>query len=444
MKKLFKQLFSRQKWYEQVEYSLLLLMAVATPLYWRLAIVGMILLTLSALTKAIVTHHFGNPALGKRTRWCLVVMIAFFAVYLVSGFFSHNRAYGLEIAMGKICFLLIPLTALISDTRYLSRLHFRTLFYALFSSLAVTFIVCAVIASVKMIGGSTLNQVLDYHFFPTHHTYMALYITVAMAFGYTEILRHLNVSTYKSKDNKPLPLWFLMTGELLLTLFAMAVNSRAGILVICLMAVAFVVDIAFLTRRWKTTLATFLLMAGCAAALYVIIPDSRHRLSQTAQDFSEEYPTDARVSLNKYGMEVIEWDMDNGRWLVGLGEGDYLDHINVRYAVHGYKTGVSSAMGTHNQYLETFLSCGAVGLIIMLLMLLLPLFPARPFFQSLTKHRDTSLHPADLRIAPAVVLSTMIILSTESMLGRQMGLLFIAYYYLLTILWTNTINLSKR
>lgn len=437
MKKLCRQLFSRLKPLEKAEYTLLLLLAVAVPLHWRVTVVGFVLLLLLSVVKAIVARRVGNPALSKGQRWALVAMLAFFALTLVSGLASENRSYGLEIAFRKLSFLFLPLAALISDTRYLSRLHLRGIFATLFTTLAGTFLVCAVIASVKMIGGSSLSEVLDTHFFPTHHTYVALYISVALSFAYSELLRHL----FPSDKVPTLPLWFLLSGVLCLVLFAMAVNSRAGILAVCLLAVMAVVDIALLSRQWRTTLMVFLLLAACGTALYLIEPSNRHRLSSTVKDLNEEYPTDARVDLNAYGMEVIQFDMGGGRWLYGLGEGDYLDHIVTRYAFHGYKGGAKERMNTHNQYLDTFLACGAIGLAILLLMLLQPLFPLKSLFRLLFRRkgdvtaRNALPQAADLHIVPLSIFCIMLILATEVMLARQMGITFIAYTYLLLILW---------
>ena len=423
IQKYLKRLFGRMKWYEQAEYAAMLFTMAAAPLNWRVATVGMVLLALLAVVKAVAKRRFGNPALEKPQRWALAAMMALFAVYLASGFFSENRAYGLEIAGGKLCLLILPLAALAGDTRYLTHERMRVLFYTLGMTLVVTFLVCTGIAVGKMIGGTAFKNVLDHHFISTHHTYVALYLIVAMVFGYTEIMALIKQGTFSLRA--PLPVC-LLTGELLLTLFALAVNSRAGILAIVLLAAVAIADIARTTRKWRTVVVAVVVMGVVGGGLYALVPASRHRLAKTMTDVSSAYPKDARVGLMDYAFEAIERDMDHGRWLVGLGEGDYLDHLYVRYAAHGYKGGVKYQQGTHNQYMETFLACGAIGLAVLLWMLTAPLWIWRKAGSGRRKG--------------FLVFFIMLALVTESMLGRQMGLFFIAYIYYLLILWRPKIS----
>lgn len=412
-------LTNRLKWYEQTEYALLLLTTIAAPLSWRLATVGMILLGVIGIVKAVKARRMGNPALSPTARWCCVSMMALFVVYLVSGLASDNREYGLDVAFSKVYFLVFPLLALLSDTRYLTHKHIRGLFYTLWLTLIVLFLVRAGVTIDKMIGGTPLKSLLDEKFYPEHHTYVALYLSVAMAFAATELVRLLTKNKTKTKT-KTRDLIILSVGQLLLTLFAMAVNSRAGILAIILIVFATLGYLAWTTRNWRLVLAATALVAACATGLFFLQPESRHRLTKTV----ENVEGDARTDLNRYGLEVVKYDMEGWQWIFGLGEGDMKEHLYVRYAAHGYKGGLTGrGMRTHNQYLDTFLGTGLVGLAVLLLMLLLPL----------RHNRRQEQH--DRLVVPSVVLPTLLILVTEMMLVRQAGIVFIAFTYYILILW---------
>jgi len=429
----FKKLFRRLRWYEQAEYAVMLLTMAAAPLSWQVGVIGMILLGLVTVAKIVATRHAGNPALGESQRWAFVAMIAFFGIHLVWGFFSANRALGWEVAFREISFLALPLIALLGDTRYLTRDHMRTLFYTLGVTLSVTFLVCTVIAVCKMIGGATFNSTLDHHFFPTHHTYVALYLIVAMAFGYTEIMEQIEDGRFSFRS--PLTI-LLLTGELLLTLFALAVNSRVGTLLIVLLALVAVADMVLTTRSWRNALIAFGIIAVVGGGLYALEPASRHRLTKTVKDVTNEYPNDARVMLWNTATETILREMGDGRWIVGLGTGDYLDYLYERHAAHGYK----DMMDAHNQYLGTFLGCGAIGLFLMLWMLTAPLWAWKPAFRHWRRQRAlTYARPVPFpRLAPAIVLPILLAIATESILGRMMGIFFTAYIYYLLILWKPT------
>ena len=76
--------FSGLKPLELSEYLLLLAIAAAIPLSWNLAIKILALLVLNTIIKMICTRHIGNTTLGKADRVQLLLMISFFAIYVVS------------------------------------------------------------------------------------------------------------------------------------------------------------------------------------------------------------------------------------------------------------------------------------------------------------------------------------------------------------------------
>ena len=411
------------KWYEQSEYVLLLLTTMTSPLSWRLATVGMILLGVNGIVKAVKARHVGNPALGSVARWCCAAMITLFVVYLVSGLASDNRAYGLDVAFSKVYFLVFPLLALLSDTRYLTHKHIHGILYTLWLTLIVLFLVRSGVTIVKMIGGTPMKDLLDEHFYYIQHTYVALYISIAMAFAATELVRLLTDKKDKTK-HKTRTIVLLAVGELMLTLFSMAINSRAGILAIILIGLATLGYLTWSTRNWRLVLAATALVAACATGLFFLQPESRHRLTKTVEDVSGDTPRDDRLKLTRYGLETARYNMEGWQWMFGLGEGDMKEYLYERYAAHGFKFGLTKGGArTHNQYLDTFLGCGFVGLAVLLLMLLLPL------------RHNRRQQKYDRLVVPSVVLPTLLILITEMMLVRQAGIVFIAFIYYILILW---------
>ena len=432
------------KWYEKTEYALLLLTTITAPLDWRLATIGMILLGVSAVFKIFKSKHFGNPALSTPARIVAVSMMAFFAVSTLSASLSNNQPYGWDIAFSRVYFLVFPLLSLAGNSTYLSRPRIRILFYTLFATLVVLFFVRSGVTIVKMAQGTPLTSLLDSHFYSTHHTYFALYLSIAFALAASEIIRILNENENQNGNRLPpnsqfsttqaikqssnqailtklsIPLLFVL---LVLALFALAVNSRAGILAISLITLASLVYLHFSLHNWRITLPVTTLVVACALALFFLQPENRHRLTNTFKDVSSEEPKDARLTLTRYGLEVAEYDMYGWEWVFGLGEGDMKEHLFTRYATHGYKNGVKENLRTHNQYLETFLASGALGLAVLLFFLLSPLFGIR------------RLPREDRLPVLSVVFPTILFLATEMMLYRQMGIVFIAFSYYLLILW---------
>ncbi len=105
------------------------------------------------------------------------------------------------------------------------------------------------------------------------------------------------------------------------------------------------------------------------------------------------------------------------RPLTGWGSDGYWPELRERYRAHDFAEGYEpERYNTHNQYLETLLMTGSVGLAVLLMMVLVPAVA------SCCKPR---------RNLPMALFTIVYggFLMFEVMFGRQMGLLFICWWY---------------
>ena len=129
---------------------------------------------------------------------------------------------------------------------------------------------------------------------------------------------------------------------------------------------------------------------------------------------------DARMAINVTALKCIA-----DRPVFGYGVGDYDTVLIERYGVEGYQSLKEWHNNAHNQYTETALAIGIVGLMVMVWWLVMPLFVAwrrkAGFWEVLT-----------------LTFIVMFCMLFESMLERQMGLQFIALLYALMVLKIST------
>lgn len=454
-----KPLFKELQWHQASEYSLLALLAVSLPLSWRIALWCLILLCANTLIRIFATRHVGNPALDRPTRICLCLMMLFYLVYALSGIYSNNPHEALSTISTMLPLLLFPLLFLLTDTRYLTRRHLSLLTYLLAATLTIRFLVMLTRSAfhtldTQLFSGSTNliatllaqlvtpaiqslpfpelgkiiaippfraaahlfdNTVFDKHpaylFDPLHHNYLALYILTAIALLYTELVRHWHSPRWHCLR------WLVILDIALLSAYILLSRSRSGMVAWVLLFVACLVYLAVGRRKWRTLGITLAATALIIGITYLASPKTYSRVTDTAKSLSSGEEGDIRQTMWQSALATVKQ-----RPLFGFGCDGYWETLFEQYRTHDCFTASVGQLSTHNQYLETTLVAGLAGLSVMLAMILVPVVLAfrRP-------RRNLPM------ILFTVVYATCI--SFEATFGRQMGLLFIGFWYCLILLY---------
>ena len=402
-------LFCGLKGYEAFDYATLLLMAASMPIAWRLGMWAMIGVFCSSIFATFISHKVGNNRTTLRYRIGFVLMMAFFCVYFCAGCYSQNQTYGWSTTTGKLSFLIFPLSFLLCDRPYLNSRRIRMLFYTLGSVVIIRFLFGMVKVVVGLSQGVPLSSMMEENFIDMHHSYIALYASVAAGFGYSEIMHLVKKSRWGTRG------WLLLLGVAIMAFTTVMVNSRAGMVFMAMLLVVGIVDYVVTRRTIVPALAVLMLTALIAVGVYQVIPKEYKRFTYAFNEIRAGRSGDCRPIMIRSGLEAAQ-----GHELFGYGSGDYEEPLQQRFLANGFQEGYDKKFGSHNQYIETLLECGVVGLSIMIAMLLWPLFITR---------RN---HP-HRRLIYITVAAVMIEIFFESILGRQMGILFVSYFYCLIL-----------
>lgn len=423
-----RQSFTSSNRWEVAEFIILTMLTIALTIDWR----GAMWLIAIFVLVSVVGHFAASdkptentvcriPGIG-RERWICYAMLAFYTINLIGALRSSNISCGLEDITTKLSLLIFPLLALLKLSPHrgchnpLSRKHIRMLLYVLWASLLLQFFVWLSIAGIRFSQGTPIVALMGENFTVEHHSYLALFILVAMAFASSEILRQLQKNGQMSSWG-----WILFLGELVLTLFLVVMDSRAGIVVIVILALVVLVDYVATTHRWKGVVLFILLLAGGSVLTYQSLPREYRRFDNTIKRFKDGDPVDIRSQL----AECV-WEAAEGHWLLGLGNGDAQDELLKHYLDHDLQEAYDNNFGPHNQYLSTLLECGFTGVVLLFAMLLMPAIVA---WRNHLSHRDG-------RPVYLIVLVASLLICFESMLGRASGVMFIAFIYYILTLWT--------
>lgn len=400
-------------WQDSLQFVAMVLMGAALPVSWRLGLWAAVLLAVVSLVKIFADIHDGrralyNPALNGWMRVALLSAASYVAIFAVSLLYSNNVSAGLNALWHKSVLLIFPLCFLLTDTSYLKPLHMRVIFYALLAAICGVFLYCAGEAVVKVANGATLKSVTNMNFdLARHHSYYAFYALVALVFVYFEM----------SERWKGMRVWhrgLMIVATVCGILYIVLVNSRAGVLGLYVMEIVCAAHLALKYKRWWQALLVAVLLVGFTVGAEALLPGHQNRLKATV----EAGEKDARVGIFQSSINAIKESP-----LTGQGVGDYEESLQEQYA-EAEQSFYGKNYNAHNQYAESLLAVGVIGLVLLLAYLVLPLVCA-------VGRKDVFWRVA---FFTGIVMFNLLF---ESMLERQMGMLFIGFFLALMVLITS-------
>lgn len=398
-------------WYDKIQFGALMLMAAAMPITWRLGLWAAILIGAISIVKFVVQRGTFNKALDRDSRIQLYALLAYMLIILVDALFCSDRAEGIHIFFRKGGLLIFAISMFLGDTSYLDKKHLQSLAYALVASMSAYFLFRAGIAVYKVINGATWSSVtsmsssLGISYFDTHHhhAYSTLYANTAILAAYWLLQS-------RWKEIKEWHRGLLIVSIMFSILYIILVNSRAGMTTMYAVELACVGHLFISTKLWKPTVIALVLTAGFTFGAEKLIPGYTDRVSSTISNITSEEPKDERISINRTAFDAIKT-----KPIMGLGVGDYHTRLVEEYDFN-------SNYNAHNQYTETLLASGIIGLLPLLVYLLWPAY--------MVLRRRSRLWFPMLMLCGTIVVN----IAFESMLERQMGLLFIGFVYIYILL----------
>lgn len=405
---------NNMRWQDVLQFGVMVLMGAALPVSWRLGLWAAVLLAVVSLVKIFADVHDGNrfgfnPALNGWMRAALLAAVAYVAFFAISLLYSNNVAAGMNTLWHKVVLLIFPLCFLFTDTSYLKPVHVRVVFYALLVAVCGVFLCCTGEAVMKMINGATLKSVTGITFDAArHHTYYAFYALVALVFVYFELSAHW----------RGMKMWhqvLMLVAVVFGIMYIVLVNSRAGIIGLYVMSVLCAVHLALQYKRWWHALLMSVLLVGFTLSIEELLPGHQNRLKATV----EAGEKDVRVGINRSSLEVVRQNP-----LTGQGVGDYEETLHEQYIEDKQPFATSKTSNAHNQYVESLIAVGIFGLLLLMVYLLLPLVCA-------IGRRGVFWQVA---FFTGIVMFNLLF---ESMLERQMGILFIGFFFSIMVLITS-------
>ena len=244
-----------------------------------------------------------------------------------------------------------------------------------------------------------------YEFIDKHTTYFALFVVIAMLY----LLQKFFTST--SKKQYYLIAYIFFVG----VLYVLSVR----ISVIALAAGSIILIIHHLNSRIKY--AVIALVALLIGSLY-ITPNFQKRFEPSQIENSEINDADFR----KLHWQAVAETIAHNSLLIGNGTRGNRDYLYSKYKDYGLTSAYEDEYNAHNQYLETLLDFGILGLLMFFLML---------FYIAKLTLKENYLGFSILGVF-------LIFMFTESILERQSGIVIFSFF--MTIIAVTVSNLRAK
>lgn len=473
--------FKCLKTFQLAEYIILALFAFTIPFSWHISTYVMIALFVATILKGVFENGFKpNPA-QYRNKVAYILFISFWVIYAVSFLYSDNSAEA-RIQIGKkLSFLLFPLFFLCSNLSYLTKDRIRLIIYSLILGVFMLFFINFVWACIDILfNDNNIERIISPHkFFKTndsvilpyiHRGYFSIMSCMALAFSISELFIN------KSKIMKT----FNVLSIIAFTFIPFFITSRAGILCVILTLSTAWFWIMFIKKEKKIGYISGITIAVILAAGYFVFPKSIDRFTKTFDNLKEG-KGDCRLTIrnaNRYiisehfmfgvgsgdrsdetlksyhrykdeiiasmkpteNIDIILFESSKKVLLDSIHqkfENKYTDEVyeyidsmaavqNCNYSsvkdnLAEYqitKHCIKYELNAHNQYTDTLISVGIIGLILLIGFFIIPV-------SLIVKNRNFDL----------LIFSLIVIIAFnsffESLFERQMGIMFFTFFYFL-------------
>ena len=316
MKKIFEGLRPFQK----AELMIMMLLAFAIPFHWLAAQYCEVALLVCAVLKVIFDQRFKFNENQMKLKWAYIIFALTWLMYLVGMIYTDNQSIGWAQVSKKLGFLIFPMIFLFSDMSYMTKQRLQAIGNALVLGCILFFLMHLSYACYDvLLNGETTARFFDQElmkWYYVHHSYLSMYASLGLMFCFMEIfgdknrkIKIINIIAY-----------------VVLVVFIILVRSRAGLIWLVLTFVLQWIWLTFIMKKKKIGLIMGCVFVLGVAGAWIAFPQSVARITETIRNITSEHSSDHRLVQFKGYKSVLEEN-----WLFGVGTGDRTEETQASY-----------------------------------------------------------------------------------------------------------------
>jgi O-antigen ligase len=389
--------------------TITLLISFSIPFYQNIIPILIVALFFTTVNKTLYKNLFSRTLneTGTLPKFIFYTIVIFYLLHIAALTYSSNLSFGFLDIQIKLSLLLLPVLFVCSDKFKDIDISKVILFYV-----AGAYIACVI----NLLLASFKYLFVDFdpiHFSPEnistfqHIGYFSIYLNFAWFAAYFLLL--------KNKYNKIIQ-FFLALSLPFFAFFILLTGSKNGIILLVILASLITTYAIIKTKKLYLGLSIF--VALIVSLLYIFTGESViNKRIERALNSTTNYSTIDKTSKESTAARMMAWDASidliRENFIFGVGSGDIKDELMNKYSQKGYTGILEEKLNPHNQYLQTFGALGIIGFLVIVTMYL-------SIFIYAIKKREILMF--------AFILIVIISSLTESILERQAGVFFFAFF----------------
>lgn len=353
-------------------------------------------------------HRLKNPTVLL----FILLFPSFYLLHFIGFFYSSNWQTALSSLECKLLMFIAPIVILSSNISQFTHQKVYSLWKVfIFSSFLL------IITNLIISFGEAIHfQNYNYFFYTKlshfmHPSYSAMHITIALALS-------LFFLFFNKNQLSRFEVYFLWATVPLFSLYILLLQSKAGVLTFGFLL--FIFTLFYINRQKRYFFRSFLFILGILFVGYFIIfkfssPSNRlHSAWEAISAPKEELKQAKDGTLQRLAVWQVTLDLGIKNMPFGVGTGDANKELVNRYREDNMTYILESELNAHNQYLQTFLTLGILGILLLLAYFIVPLIYAIKWHQWVY-----------ITFIIVILLNFLV----ESMLERRDGTNFIALFH---------------
>lgn len=381
----------------KVSFFLLCWIAFTLPLGIGINSVGIILFAVSVLFRLGIVGIYGNM------RMLHLLFIAFYLLHVVGMLYTDNAAVGGFDLEKKLALIIFPIFL---GAIKLAKKQVNIILLAFVAS-------CFIMVSFMFLEAGIKYYLLDTnaYFFSgrlsepagnIHRVYFAMYLLFALVTSIYLIEKEWN--RYK---------YCFIAAILFFSIGIFLLSARMCFLIYLLLLIRYLYYFVFI----KKNLSLAILAIGIALFSFAAIASNKEMIGKLTQTYTDLDKGNTKRNTSSANLRVIKWkcavSVFKESYLFGVGTGDGTDELVKEYTQRDFYWGMKEKFNAHNQYLETAIAFGVIGLVLWLMNLSVPIVRAVKSKQYLILE---------------FIFIFALCCATESMLNSQKGVVFYAFF----------------
>ncbi len=336
--------FKGLKPFQLSEYIFLVLFAFFVPMSWRIATYAMIGLFVCTILKGIFEEGFKTNELQYRNKFAYFIFIAFWVIYAISFLYSENTAEARVQIGKKLPFLLFPLFFMTSNLSYLTKDRIRTVMYYFVIGILTLFVINLIWAGYDVIfEGAKASRFYEPDLLGKgtghiHHSYTSIYSCLGISFCFYELFNENKIG---------LKLFNILT-IITLILFIALSSSRAGLLCVVIIFIIIWFWLTFVKKETKLGISVGVIILCVVIICSAVFHKSIKRVTETISNIDNIEKQDRRI-----GITIGYVDLLIDKFWFGVGAGDRGDEMLKSYITKKEEV-IKRILPIDNYYSENF------------------------------------------------------------------------------------------